>query len=602
MLASPSRVLRFDKFTLEPARCALLRGNEELALRRQSFDVLRYLAEHRGEIVSRDDLIKAVWAVPPARPEDSVFQCIKDIRRALGEDARWIVRTLPSRGYQFMAEVTTIEALPVPPGPRVEHGPSTEGAAASQARANIEGPKTEGGPSKAEAQALDWRRAPALASLLLTVLIGGGWLAWTWTRPVPPPTLTMMAVPTLAVLPFTAPDDQPDQGSEARALSDDVASEVMRHSLGHNLSLRSAVGYRGVATDIKAVGRQLGARYLLFGNVRQEGQVQVASVRLVEAETGRELLARPFRYALGERDLSAVRIAGSVNLLVVTSESRRPLPGVPEAAHYAVIAFAAMGNHRDFGDTQDILALFEKALALDPDWVPALVGYGWAQMVLGAWEPADRRAERLDKAQEVIERAIKLAPLNAMAYHHHALVLRARGDPVAAIAANQQALRLSPNLANAHAHLGLCKMEAGLAHQARAHIEVALRLSPGHRWQPLWSLWAGQAAVHTSDYHAAVEWLQKAAYARVPRRELKPWLAMAYAGLGREEEGSALIAEHLAEGHNLSIAGWRQRNPRGSGVLAEQRERIEGLLRRLGVPEGTVETSSAQEGGEFGNP
>ena len=80
--------------------------------------------------------------------------------------------------------------------------------------------------------------------------------------------------------------------------------------------------------------------------------------------------------------------------------------------------------------------------------------------------------------------------------------------------------------------------------------------------------------------------LQKAKYANVPPRGLLPWLAIAYAGLGREKDGRALISEHLKKGHNLFLAGWRKRHPREEGVLAEQRERIEALLRRLGVREG----------------
>jgi Flp pilus assembly protein TadD len=174
------------------------------------------------------------------------------------------------------------------------------------------------------------------------------------------------------------------------------------------------------------------------------------------------------------------------------------------------------------------------------------------------------------------------------------VVLRARGDPVGAIAADQHALTFNPNLANAHGTLGLSKLQAGVAHESRAHIEEALRLRPGHRWQALWSFWAGQAAVHTGDYEAAVAWLRKAAHGKVTQQAVKPWLAVAHAGLGREEEGRALIAEYISEGQQLTIAGWRQRNPRGSGVLAEQRERIEGLLLRLGVPEGKVATSTAR--------
>jgi DNA-binding winged helix-turn-helix (wHTH) protein len=108
-----SRLLRFDAFTLDVTRGIVLKGNERVALRRQSLDVLRHLAGHPGAVVTAQELIDAVWTTKPARPEDSLMQCIKDIRRALGEDARWMVRTVSGRRYMFMAEVVTAEeALP----------------------------------------------------------------------------------------------------------------------------------------------------------------------------------------------------------------------------------------------------------------------------------------------------------------------------------------------------------------------------------------------------------------------------------------------------------------------------------------------------------
>jgi adenylate cyclase len=129
MLGSDPKILRFDRFTIDLARCVVIEGGEELALRRQSFDVLRYLAERRGQVVSRKELVKAVWgAAEPARPDDSVFQCIKEIRRALGDDVRWIIRAVPGRGYEFMADVTGGEtapaALPASAAPTRSDNPS----------------------------------------------------------------------------------------------------------------------------------------------------------------------------------------------------------------------------------------------------------------------------------------------------------------------------------------------------------------------------------------------------------------------------------------------------------------------------------------------
>ena len=105
MLASAHSVLHFDAFTLDPVRCVLMRGSSELPLRRQSFEVLRYLAEHAGKVVSSDELVQAVWVAKPADDTSSVAQCIMEIRRALGDDSRWIIKTVSGRGYEFKAEV-----------------------------------------------------------------------------------------------------------------------------------------------------------------------------------------------------------------------------------------------------------------------------------------------------------------------------------------------------------------------------------------------------------------------------------------------------------------------------------------------------------------
>jgi TolB-like protein len=403
----------------------------------------------------------------------------------------------------------------------------------------------------------------------------------------------MMAVPTLAVLPFTAADDEPDVGGEARAFSDEVATEVGRCYLATMLSVKPGAVRSGEAADLKAVGRRLGVRYLLLGRLGRDGPEHAVTVRLVEAETGRELWERPFRYTPGERTARAVGIALGAIWFVLLSETGHPLPAVPEAGHYAIHAFVSMK------DLPTSASLAGKALEIDRNWVPALLAYAWAQVMLGSDDPPEAQSARLAKAYEAVERAIELAPLNPLAHHRLGQVLRERGDPFGAISANQQALKLNPNMSIAHVDIGMNKIDAGLAHETIPHIVDALRMSPIDRWRAKWYLWAGQAAVHTGDYDTAVSWLRKAMlsdfqHIALRYRDVKPWLALAYAGLGREEEGRALLIEEARERGALTIAAWRQRYPRGSGTLARQRERIEGLLRRLGVPEGKMETGAVR--------
>src|SRR5262245_38673749 len=96
----------FDEFTLDLTRGCLLRGQEELKLRPKSFEVLKYVVENNGRRSSKDELIRAVW-VDTAVTDDSVVQCLKDIRHALHDDTQQMIKTVPRRGYIFDRPVTS---------------------------------------------------------------------------------------------------------------------------------------------------------------------------------------------------------------------------------------------------------------------------------------------------------------------------------------------------------------------------------------------------------------------------------------------------------------------------------------------------------------
>ncbi len=97
-------IYSFDEFKLDLTRGALFRGVDELKLRPKSFDVLKYFAENSGRLISKDELIEAVWH-ETAVTDDSLVQCLKDIRRALKDNGQRIIKTVPRRGYIFEKEV-----------------------------------------------------------------------------------------------------------------------------------------------------------------------------------------------------------------------------------------------------------------------------------------------------------------------------------------------------------------------------------------------------------------------------------------------------------------------------------------------------------------
>lgn len=90
----------FEAFTLDLSRGCLRRGQSEIKLRPKSFEVLRYLIENQGRLISKDELIQAVWA-DAFVTDNSLVQCLIEIRRGFGDESQTIIRTLPRRGYIF---------------------------------------------------------------------------------------------------------------------------------------------------------------------------------------------------------------------------------------------------------------------------------------------------------------------------------------------------------------------------------------------------------------------------------------------------------------------------------------------------------------------
>src|SRR5262247_4437848 len=94
----------FGEFTLDINRGCLMRGRDELKLRPKSFKTLTYLVENRGRLVSKEELIGAIWP-DVAVTDDSLVQCLIEIRKALGGDAQHYIKTVRRRGYIFDAQV-----------------------------------------------------------------------------------------------------------------------------------------------------------------------------------------------------------------------------------------------------------------------------------------------------------------------------------------------------------------------------------------------------------------------------------------------------------------------------------------------------------------
>jgi DNA-binding winged helix-turn-helix (wHTH) protein len=127
-------LIRFDRYVLDLRRGVLRAGADDIDIRPKTFDVLKILVENAGRLVSKDEIATAVWP-DVFVTDDSLVQCVKKLRRALGADGNRLVRTVPRRGYRLEAQVSPDASAP--PLNSVEQSPAAASANLRGSRGGI---------------------------------------------------------------------------------------------------------------------------------------------------------------------------------------------------------------------------------------------------------------------------------------------------------------------------------------------------------------------------------------------------------------------------------------------------------------------------------
>jgi DNA-binding winged helix-turn-helix (wHTH) protein/tetratricopeptide (TPR) repeat protein len=571
-------VLHFGSFAIDLSRQILRHGDRDLALRPQSFDVLRHLAERAGTVVSKDQLIEAVWDRRPAS-DDSVMQCIKDIRQALGEGGHETIKTVSKRGYLFAAGITRT------PADR----------------------KSESAPPRTDESVSEWRvprppihGRPVLAGITVLFVALASALSVSRDQPsFPIEPMTLMATPSVTVLPFTQANDLPSQQEAFRSLAANIATELTAVGRGYTIQVKT-VEVRDADTGPAAL-RRLGTRYAVLGAVQEGLDTSRVNIRLVETESDHLVWGQMIDAVPAEPDapsLIATRVAHLIAMQLLAAESHRPLPSAPSAEDYSLLGRARLVGERGAKANREAHALFEKALALDPNSIMAMLGFARTIVddVLNGWVPMRQHPALLDRAEAMIQRVIELEPRSREGHLQRGILARARKDIDQAVTAFEHTLALSPRYPHAHAELGRALMELGRADEAIAHIRDAIRLSPTDNALYIWCLWAGMAAVHTGDYEAALRWLRTSRQANHSFENTLIWLALAHEGLRQTEEAKPFLAEFMAFRPRFTVSRWTLAPPYRNEVVAQQRSQIAALMFRLGIRQDEAELRSSGEG------
>ena len=343
--------------------------------------------------------------------------------------------------------------------------------------------------------------------------------------------------------------------------------------------------------DVKKLGRELNVRYVLEGSVQRSGNRLRVNVQLIDADTGNHLWAerfdRPVADLFDMQDEIVSRLVNTLDAELIAVEARRAeRSSHPDAMDLCFRGVACLHG----GVTKEHLAqarsFFERASALDPQNVQALVGMGSVDLTMGIDLFSDDRAVSCSAAEAALIKAISIAPRYAAAHMLLGAVhiFTARADQ--GIAECKQALSLDRNLADAHAWIGLAKHFLDHSEETEAHVYEALRLSPRDIFAYRWMMIVGIAKLQLNADTEAVDWLRRSIDANRNFPLAHFYLAVALAMLGSLDEARAAAQVGLAFYPDFTIRRFERVSASNNPTYRAKRQRIFEGMRLAGVPEG----------------
>jgi TolB-like protein/class 3 adenylate cyclase len=396
---------------------------------------------------------------------------------------------------------------------------------------------------------------------------------------------------SIVVLPFVNIGDDAEQEYFVDGVTESLTTDLSRINGSFVIARNTAFSYKGKSPDVRRIGQELNVRYVLEGSVQRGNNRFRVNVQLIDAETGNHLWAERFDKPVADffdmQDEIVSRLGNALDAQLVEVEAQRAGRALHPDAMDLYFQGKACWNK---GLTPEYLAqardYFERALALDPENVDALVGLATVVATIAGSFVSDDRAAQLAAAETALTRALSMAPQHAMAHLALGAVQMFTNRAAHGICECEHALALDRNLADAHGCIGMAKYFSGRAEDTEAHIFEALRLSPRDVYAYRWMLFVGIAKAQLGADAEAVVWLRRSIEANRNYPLAHFHLAETLALLGQLDEARAAAQAGLALQPDFTLRRYRENalsdNP---AYLAGRKRSCEGM-RLAGVPEG----------------
>jgi TolB-like protein/DNA-binding winged helix-turn-helix (wHTH) protein/Flp pilus assembly protein TadD len=552
--------IRFGEgYELDLCPRRLRRGNHVLKLERIPFEILLLLLEHRGEIVTRDQIVSRVWGQDVFLDTDnSIRGAIRKLRHALKDDAETprFIQTVTGRGYRFIAPVIALKQITAASEPQVSAVPASDGKLVPEPDGSLQArrlrvveqhedrtaeiPTLPGTADRHESRkGYKWLFVGTAALLSIACLLA----VWGWRRASRPPTPSKGKI-VLAVLPFENLSHDPDQEFFSDGLTEEMIAQVGKLNPDRlTVVARSSVAkYKGSNLTAKEIGRALNADYLLQGSVRRGSDRVRVTVQLIHAQTQMDLWTESYDREL--KDLLAVQdsvvqsITSQIHIALSDEQKARlasPRQSRPEA-YEAYLKGRYYWNKRTADGLQKAEHYFQQAVDSDPTYAAAYSGLADCNSGL-MWHGFKSPAEALPKAYAAARKAVEIDPQSAEAHASLGLVLSHHWDWAEAEAEFRRALELDPQYANAHHWYGDYLSIKSRHDEALAEARRALELDPLNL---MISTWVGLRYYMAHNYSAAIEQNRNSV-------ELDSNFAAAHLLLGEDYVQAGLHSEGISE-------------------------------------------------------
>jgi DNA-binding winged helix-turn-helix (wHTH) protein/tetratricopeptide (TPR) repeat protein len=526
-LAARNHIYSFSDFTLDLARGCLLRAGQEVKLRPKVFDALCVLVENNNCLVSKDGLIKAVWA-DSFVTDDSLVQCIVELRHALGDNAQQIIKTVPRRGYIFVAQVKELDSAMQGTvyADQIEHVRVVIEEAETEHVVLPRSSRTERATATREylsSKISQNKWATAIALMMLVIAAVATFFYFNRTTP-----LTDKDTVLIGDFVNTTGDEDFD-GALKQALAVQLGQSPFLNIFSDE-RIRETLRYMSRPADervTKEIAREIcqrqGLKALLTGSISSLGSHYVINLEAMNARTGDTIARHQVEAESKEQVLSKLGEAASKlreklgESLSSIEKFDAPIEQATTSSLEALKAFS-LGRVQQFsGKYFEAIPLYKRAVELDPNFAIAYAALAItyataqeydlaAQFSQKAFELRERTSERErfyvsaryyidvlrdgDKTIEVQELWKQTYPRDFVPRTNLAVRYCAIGQFERGIEEARESIRLNPDAGVGYASLAICFMCLNRYDEAKAIIEeaVARRLEPPYYRFMLYSI------------------------------------------------------------------------------------------------------------------